>query len=897
MTAKNQTSPSILFALFFCLALAGSIAGQAATNNIATEPDILRATLTNGLQIIIVRNTLAPVVTTIVNYCVGSDEAPAGFPGTAHAAEHMMFRGSPGLSADQLAAISAAFGGDDNADTQQAVTQYFFTTPAENLEVALRVEATRMRDLLPDESLWEKERGAIEQEVAQDLSNPEYVFYEQLLAAVFKGSPYEHSPLGTRPSFDKTTGAMLRKFHNAWYVPNNAVLVIVGNVEPQKVLEQVKKVFGKIPSAQLPARPEFNFGTVKPDTLKLDTDLPYGLTAITFRFPGADSPDFAAAQILSDVLSSQRGKLYGLVPEGKALSVEFDYETLQKSGLGYAIAGFPAGGDSTNLLNHEKEILLAEITNGVSADLVGAAKRREIISAELQKNSVSGLASAWSTAVAIEGRTSPDDDINLFRAVSVDDVNRVAKKYLDFDHAISAILTPTPSDKPISSKSFGGGESLVSIKNADVKLPPWAKQITEQLPVPATTLNPFVTNLPNGIKLIVQPEIISDTVSVYGRVKNNTKVQMAAGQDGVDQALNKLFSYGTKSLDRLAFQKALDDIGANESAGVDFSLQVLPDQFERGVQLLADNELSPALPRDDFKIIQEQLAASVAGEIKSPGHIASHALTAALFPKHDPARRETTPDTVKSLTIQDVQHYYQSAFRPDLTTIVVIGKVTPGNAVAVISKYFGDWKAEGPKPNTLFPPAPTNSVSVTHVPDASRVQDKITLAETLQLTRTNEDYYALQLGNHVLGGGFYATRLYRDLREKTGLVYFVDSSFTVGLTRGVYQVEYACDPPNVSKARAVILRDLNDMRAKKVTAQELHQAKLMLLRDIPLAESSVDYIAQGWLAYSALGLPLDEWVHAGRIYVKLDAQDIQSAFARWLRPGDLVQVTQGPVPQ
>ena len=879
------------------LVLICSFTSQAATNEISTGEGVLRTTLTNGLQVIIVHNRLAPVVTTMINYCVGSDECPAGFPGTAHATEHMMFRGSPGLSADQLAAISAAFGGDDNADTQQAVTQYFFTTPAENLAVALRVEATRMRDLLPDESLWKKERGAIEQEVAQDLSNPEYVFYEQLLAAVFKGSPYEHSPLGTRPSFDKTTGAMLRKFHNTWYVPNNAILVIVGNVEPQKVLEQVKTVFGGIPAAQLPARPEFNFGTVKPDTLKLDTDLPNGLTAITFRFPGADGPDFAAAQILSDVLSSQRGKLYGLVPEGKALSVEFDYETLQKSGLGYAIAGFPAGGDSTNLLNNVKEILLAEITNGVSADLVEAAKRREIISAELQKNSVSGLASAWSTAVAIEGRNSPDDDVNLFRAVSVDDVNRVAKKYLDFDHAISAILTPTPSDKPISSKSFGGGESLVSTKNADVKLPPWAKQITEQLPVPATTLNPFVTNLPNGIKLIVQPETISDTVSVYGRVKNNAKVQTPAGQDGVDQALDKLFSYGTKSLDRLAFQKALDDIGAIESAGADFSLQVLPDQFERGVQLLADNELSPALPESDFKIIQPQLAASVAGELQSPDHIAGHALNAALFPRPDPARRETTPDSVKSLTIQDVQNYYHYAFRPDLTTIVVIGHVTPENAAAVIAKYFGDWKADGPKPNTLFPPAPANPVSVTHVPDASRVQDKIALAETLQLTRTNEDYYALQLGNHVLGGGFYATRLYRDLREKSGLVYFVDSSFTVGLTRGVYQVEYACDPPDVSKARAVILRDLKEMQAKKVTAQELHQAQLMLLRDIPLAESSVDYIAQGWLAYSALGLPLDERVHAGRIYVKLDAKDVQNAFTKWLRSDGLVQVTQGPVPQ
>jgi len=899
MTAKN--SPAVLliciFRFSFALTLASFFTARAAANEISAEQGVLRATLTNGLQVIIVRNTIAPVVTTMVNYRVGSDEAPAGFPGTAHATEHMMFRGSPGLSADQLAAISAAFGGDDNADTQQAVTQYFFTTPAENLEVALRVEATRMKDVLPDESLWTKERGAIEQEVAQDLSNPEYVFYEQLLAAVFKGTPYEHSPLGTRPSFDKTTGADLRKFHNTWYAPNNAILVVVGNVEPPAVLAQVKKVFDAIPSKPLPARPEFNFGTVTPDTLKLDTDLPYGLTAITFRFPGADNPDFAAAQILSDVLSSQRGKLYGLVPDGKALFAEFEYETLQKSGLGYAIAGFPAGGDSTNLLNSVKEILLAEITNGVSAELVEAAKRREIISAELQKNSIDGLASAWSTAVAIENRNSPEDDINLYRAVTVDDVNRVAKKYLDFDHAISAILTPTPSDKPISGKSFGGGESLISTKNANVKLPPWAEKITEGLPVPATTLNPFVTNLANGIKLVVQPETISDTVSIYGRVKNNPKVQMPEGRDGVDDALGKLFSYGTRSLDRLAFQKALDDIGANETAGVDFSLQVLPDQFERGVQLLADNEISPALPVSDFKIIQEQLAASVAGEIKSPGHIAGHALTAALFPKGDPARRETTPDSVKSLTIDDVKNYYAGAFRPDLTTIVVIGNVAPENAVAVISKYFGDWKADGEKPNTLFPPAPTNSVSVTHVPDASRVQDKITLAETLQLTRTNEDYYALQLGNHVLGGGFYATRLYRDLREKNGLVYFVDSSFTVGLTRGVYQVEYACDPPNVSKARTVILRDLAEMQAKKVTAQELHQAKLMLLRDIPLAESSVDWIANGWLTYSGLGLPLDERVHAGKIYVKLDAGDVKAAFAKWLRPGGVVQVTQGPVPQ
>ena len=93
-------------------------------------PDVSKATLDNGLRVVIVHSSLAPVVSTVVNYLVGSNEAPPGFPGTAHALEHMMFRGSPELSADQLANIAAAMGGDFNADTQQSVTQFFFTAPS-----------------------------------------------------------------------------------------------------------------------------------------------------------------------------------------------------------------------------------------------------------------------------------------------------------------------------------------------------------------------------------------------------------------------------------------------------------------------------------------------------------------------------------------------------------------------------------------------------------------------------------------------------------------------------------------------------------------------------------------------------------------------------------------------
>ena len=146
------------------------------------------------------------MVTTQINYLVGSNEAPNGFPGMAHALEHMMFRGSPGLSSAQLSSLIAAMGGNFNANTQQVVTQYFFTVPTGDLETALRIEAVRMRDVLATDALWRQERGAIEQEVAQDYSNPQYLFYSRLLAQMFAGTPYEHDALGTRPSFQKTTG-------------------------------------------------------------------------------------------------------------------------------------------------------------------------------------------------------------------------------------------------------------------------------------------------------------------------------------------------------------------------------------------------------------------------------------------------------------------------------------------------------------------------------------------------------------------------------------------------------------------------------------------------------------------------------------------------------------------
>ena len=863
----------------------------------ATGVNVLRATLKNGLRVVIVPDKLAPVATTVMNYLVGSNEAPAGFPGMAHAEEHMMFRGSSNLSADQLAEISASMGGQFNADTQQTVTQYFFTVPSEETDLALHIESERMRGALNTDALWDKERGAIEQEVAADLSNPTYSFYTKLLTSMFGGTPYEHDALGTRPSFDKTTGGMLHQFYDQWYAPNNAILIIAGDVDPQKTLVTVKTLFEDVPQKKIPTRPAVTLGPVSAQALNLDTDLPYGLAAISYRTPGSSSPDFAAMQILSDVLGSQRGSLYDLVPQGKALDTGFEFNPLPEAGIAYAIAAYPQGSDGQPLIDAMRQIIADDLKNGLPADLIDAEKRREIASEEFQKNSIEGLAMEWSGALALEGRQSPEDDIRAIEKVTVADVNRVAREYLGSKDNVTALLTPQSSGKPVSSSTFGGAESLAGSPSGSVTLPSWAQAAVSRLASPDLTIHPVVSTLPNGIKLIVEQENISHSVTVVGRVKNNGDLETPPGQEGVGSVLSELFPYGTQSLDRLALRKALDDIAADESAGTSFSLSVLTDHFNRGVQLLADNELHPALPEQAFKVVQQQTAQAVAGQLQSPRYLTRRAFNQDILPKDDPDLREATPQTVSALTLQNVRDYYQHVFRPDLTTMVVIGDVTPENARAAIEKYFGDWKASGPAPQTDLPPVPANQPAMTAVPDKSRVQVNVSLGEVVEMNRFNSDYYALELGNNVLGGGFYATRLYRDLRENAGLVYFVSSQFSIGRTRGVYRVDYASDPENVSKARAIIERDLKAMQTEPVAEADLHQAKAMLLRQIPLSEASVNSIAGGLVGRSLTGLPLDEPVAAAHNYVNLTADQVRAAFAKWLRPDGLVQVTQGPNPQ
>lgn len=896
----------------------------------AAQERVTRTTLRNGLRVVIVPDPLAPVVSIYENYQVGADETPAGFPGMAHAQEHMTFRGCSGLSGDQIDAIFAQLGDDNNAYTRQNVTQYVVTVPTHDLEAALRLDSSCMKGVADSQKQWEMERGAIEQEVASDLSDPSYRLMTRIDRALFAGTPYALDAVGTKRSFDATSGKMLKQFHDRWYAPNNATLVIAGDVDPEATIATIRKLYEPIPRHPIPARPAIKFRPVKSQSFTLPSDDPYILTAVAFRMPGTDSPDFAATTILEDVLASQRGAIYGLVPAGKALDAGFELgESYRKASMGLAYAAIPTNANASAMDATLRKLLAEVAAKGVSAELVETAKRIEIADAEFERNSIPDLAELWSQALAAEGRDSPQQDIDAIKRVTVADVNRVAKRYLVDANAIVGTLRPEPSGAPIAGKGFGGrkkvasaslsgkgfggrkkatsapvagkrlgsSEKVSSAPAIAVHLPAWAESKLRDLTVPEWNLHPSDTTLPNGIRLIVQTDRTTPTVTLLGKVRETAEMQTPPGKDGVYTVLDGLFSYGSTSMDRLAFQKALDDIAATESAGDDFSLQVLKQDFDRGLQLLADNELHPALPASAFKVVQQQTSQYVADLIESPDYRAEIAAWQALLPNKDPQLRHPTPHSVDSLTLDDVKSYYQTTFRPDFTTIVIIGDLTPDEARIAIEKYFGEWKAVGTKPALDLPPVPPNHAAAIEVPDSASAQDGVGLYEELPMNRFNPDYYALQVGNSVLGDGFYASRLYRDLREKTGYVYDVSNELDAGRTRTTFSISYGCDHHNVSKARTLVARDLRQMQAADVTPAELQQAKALLLRQIPLQEADEETVAQGLLERAGFGLPLDEPVLAARRYESISAEQVRLAFAKWIRPDDFVQVILGPVPQ
>jgi zinc protease len=369
-----------------------------------------------------------------------------------------------------------------------------------------------------------------------------------------------------------------------------------------------------------------------------------------------------------------------------------------------------------------------------------------------------------------------------------------------------------------------------------------------------------------------------------------------ASQSGIGSVVEKLLPFGTTTYSRTEYQAALDSIAATTTSGYNFSLTVPSANFDRGMQLLADAQLHPALRTSDLAVVKADVAADLTGDESNPDHLVDVAQANDLYPQGDPARRFATAANVSGLTQGDVRAYFGKTFRPDLTTIVIVGDVSPETARDVATRWFGDWKADGATPQVYPLAVNPNKAAQSTIPATGRIQDTVRLIETVPLTTADAAVAPLDVANTVLSGDF-SSMLIRDLRVTTGYVYYVGSTLAPGKTRSTFSVQYGSAPQNVGKAEALALADLTRMQTTPIDSERLLRAKARLLSTIPIDEESYDGLARQLLTYASEGLPLDEDVVLGQRELGATDADVRTAMQQYIRPQDFVTIVEGPPSQ
>ncbi|HTD38858.1 MAG TPA: pitrilysin family protein [Candidatus Limnocylindrales bacterium] len=875
------------------------VAAPAAPAPATATPIAQTRTLANGLRVVVLEDHAAPVVHVHTFYRFGALDETPGKTGLAHALEHMMFRGTKTLSSAGLDEMNARLGADLNAQTQNEQTHYYFVVPADRVDTILRVEADRMRNLKLDPKDWALEKGAVLQEWAQDNSNPLFSFVFGTAEKVYPGSRLGQTALGAKADIEKATVADLRRYYDAWYRPNNATLVVTGDVKAADVFAMAQRDFGAIPSHPLPARKQYTATPASGVTTSMKAEFPFTIVDEAYAAPG-DAPATEHDQLRNDIaieaLSNPRGPYRAaLVESGLTLGMlPIPLEDRRASVVHVLLIVAP--GHTADEVRAAYEKTTADLlAKGIDPDFIAAAKRSDIAQLTYARDSIVGLGNGLGSAYVFPGDTDPAKYPAMIDAITPDEVNAVARA-IYAKAAVVATLEPTTTDptkfKPPSNISSSVTDSFGSrVPNGPIVQPAWLKTALAKPLLLHSSVDPVVTTLPNGLKLLVQRVASNPTVFVQGTVRTSGTYD-PAGKEGLGAVTSGLMGWGSTKYDYAAQRKLADDRAATLSFGTSFSAHGRAEDLNTFLDALADDVRHPLFPADKLALVKQQSAAVASRRALDPNYRSRRAFLEALYPAGDPVLREDTAASINAIAMDDVKAYHAKYVRPDMTTLVVVGDVDPAAVAREVTARFGDWTAEGPKPDPHLPPIPLPTAKRQNVETAA--QDVNVELGAPALARTNPDYDALVLANAIYGGGATDARLFREARDKRGLVYGAYSSLSAGRDRGTMTISFRAVPSKVDAADAVVRAEMRRMQRERVSADELARAKTRVVAAAIDAEQATSAIASDLMRIGTDDLPTSYYATLAQRYAKITPADVQRVAQRYFHPDNLVEVRTGP---
>jgi zinc protease len=868
-------------------------------------------TLPNGLEVILSEDHRLPMVAVNLWYHVGPANEAAGRTGFAHLFEHMMFQGSkhgPGDAHFRL--LEEAGASDINGTTDFDRTNYFETVPANQLELALWLEADRMGYLLDvvDETALANQQDVVRNERRQSVENRPYGLVEEaLFHHLFpRGHPYYAAVIGSHADIQAARLEDVKSFFKTYYAPNNASLAIVGDIDVAATRKLVEKYFGSLRRG--PPVPKVTVVTppiaaerraVVPDRVELPK------VYLGWITPPIFAPGDAEADLAAEILGGGRSsRLYKQLVYEQQIAQEVSAAQYSLAlGSVFTIEATARPGHSADELERAIDAALAafrrEGPTPAELERARATIETRIVSSLETLGGFGGVADRLNLYNHYLG--TPDylrQDLARYRTATAEAVTAFAAQRLVPSarvviHAVpgTPALEPDVPAAPLPKRAPGTGAEAI---NADE---PWRSRPPAPGPPPSLALpSPVSFRLANGLTVVLSERPGPPLVAAALVVKTGSDAN-PPDRPGLANFAVAMLDEGTSARSALQLADELAQIGATleTESTVDASqvrVRVLKRHVARAFDILADVVRRPAFPPEEVERQRGQRLTQLVQQRENPAVVATKVMARALYgPRHPYGDTELgTEAAIRAVTREELVAFWRETFVPNHAALVVAGAIGPDELRALAEASFGAWQPGLPAAPARAVPEPTRArVVLVDKPGAAQTQVRVA---TIGAPRSTPDYPTLEVLNAALGG-LFSSRINLNLREAHGYTYGAYSTFQYRRAPGPFFVATGVRPDVTGASVEEILKEVRRIREAPLDEAELRLARESVVRSLPgLFETSPQTV--GTLAtLFVYDLGLDYFARYPREVERVTAAAVQEAARRYLVPDRMIVVAVG----
>ena len=802
--------------------------------------------LANGLRVISLRDTNTPNVAVSVWYEVGSKHDPAGRSGFAHLFEHILSRKTRNMPFNAIVGLVEDVGGVRNASTWYDRTNYYEIVPSRYLETMLWTHAERMALPVVDEQVFETERNVVKEELRQRVLAPPYGRLRILLNEnSWDKMPHRRPGIGTIEDLEAATLEDARAFHEAYYGPDTATLIVSGNFDEAQLQRWVDQYFAKIaPRAKktpLTITTRDAARTAPRTVTMYAPNVPLPVVGSSWRIPGSSHPDMAALTVMDTILTSgDSSRFYrSLVETQLATAAGADLSDVEEQGYWAPQVTLASG----RKLEEVEAALSREIARlreaPVTAAELAEAKTELAADALRERETFSGRAFDLGEALVRTGDPRASDKrLAAIQRVIAADIQRVARKYLmpearlDYRYLNETQRPAGQADawaNPVPLPRFA---SVPPASRAPITLAPEGERMKPPAPGAAVAVTPPViseSRLPTGLSVVTARSgnvpLATMTLVVKGGASTDPQ-----GKAGVASMAANLLTKGTTTRSAQQIAAELESLGAsiNTGAGPDgtiLSVSAPVANLEAAGRILADIVQNPTFPAAEHERDRKRALDGLSISLRDPGSIAQMVAQPLLYGSAPYATLANgTLGSLKGMTREDLAAYHRTWFHPANASLVIAGGIDTARANQLAASLFSTWRGNGPAPTPPASRAGEAQKVRTVVVDLPGAGQAAVLAAVRGIGRSDPSFYSLNVANAVLGSGS-SGRLFQEVRVKRALSYGANSGMPGRFDASVLAASSQTKNESAAEVAQVILTELDrlgkepleaDLTAKRV---------------------------------------------------------------------------------